>query len=513
MSLVGNDNVAWDDFPTCVRLDSKSAAKLPCGPSSIAVGMISGGMTLYNHQIFQKEQVLDHWSYDNRLHFDRTGKLLISSSTSRLAAWDTQGSLKWKREMGRSLVMLDSSESAIVGFTPHGHLLSWDTQTGILLGDETYAHRTPDSEMGRARRRAASMAAISPGMDMLAIAYMAQPVCLWLRETNGFIGWVIDDRGGHPVTVIFNPNPEVSMLLVAYRDCQLELFHSYSGAHIHISALALSDDNLIASGDTFGNVFVYKLDASSSAVKVGPVNLRVKLNKSIRKVILVPGSLLLVATADCDRMFSLESCVCTGELKGQQDRGHVQWALGYGVERGLRLFCIENQIPKEFDVGRSPARVWEDIRLEYDVGKGVEETTVTLATMHDNVLVMDTRRTQGHAVTSWPLLFDLGKVEKTESGSAVAPMPLASRLASKVRCMVVPRPDLHSHDRLLFFSGGNWLCGVVLAEREVGPYVRHFLVPNEFSAQAGGDEVLPVRTIDGDVVFSVRGEPAVVKGG
>lgn len=51
MSLVGN-NVAWDDFPTCVRLDSKSAVKLPCGLSSIAVGMISGEMTLYSHQSF-----------------------------------------------------------------------------------------------------------------------------------------------------------------------------------------------------------------------------------------------------------------------------------------------------------------------------------------------------------------------------------------------------------------------------------------------------------------------------
>ena len=139
-----------------------------------------------------------------------------------------------------------------------------------------------------------------------------------------------------------------------------------------------------------------------------------------------------------------------------------------------------------------------------------------LATIHINneTLVMDTRCRQGYAVTCCTLLFDIKGVQETEAGRPfITPSPLTTRLVSKVQRMVVPRPDGTSHGQLLFLSDANWVTGVSLDEQGSGKCTQYFPVPNEFAASGGGDEVLPVRTVDDDIIFSLRGELAVIRNG
>jgi hypothetical protein len=681
MSLVGQDNVAWDDCLASIRLDGETAATLACGVRSIAVGCMSGEVVLYHHQSFQKQLVLHHETSVERLHFDQTGKLLITSSKRRLAAWDLDGRLQWEHrwQPTRSLVLLTSSRDSIIAFTTTGRFLRWDSSDGTFLEDQVYPYRTPEQGPGGRKplSRAASFADISPNMDVLAITYMAQPICLWFCQTNDFIGWAIDDRGGHPVAVIFNPNPDIDRLLVAYRDCHLALYDSFTGArivstvgdhlrqvgllcttvsldgrtiasvdrhgllsirdfetlsllfyvaspdsaprtlrfsqdsssivdttesvmrvwspsvlnrklsgesasvsdeatelpavqgqseagraarfiticahatrrlivagkyggdivayssvtgketgllysHPHgaytgITALTLSVDNLVASGDTYGNVLVYELDSTLPAVVgTSPVKLRVQINSTAKQLLFLPGGdLLLVSTADCDSVFSLKEGKCVGQLQSDQGRGPWRWILDPGgPNRKPGLFLVENKVLKQFDLTSFPTRAdADDMYLDYDLGQGVEETSIALATVLDNMLILDTRRRQGYAETASPLLFDMTAVETRGSKRLVSPLPLASRLAQKVRRMVVPRPDLKSHEQLLFLGDSNWLSGVSLASPDAATYTRHFPVPNDYVAQDRVDEVLPVRTIDDDIVFSLRGELAVIKNG
>lgn len=91
------------------------------------------------------------------------------------------------------------------------------------------------------------------------------------------------------------------------------LYAHRKSAHIHITALALSEDDPVASGDTFGNVAVYGLDTTTpTTLKAGPARFQIQLTKAIRKLHFIPDrKLLLIATADRDRAFSLE-----GNCKG-----------------------------------------------------------------------------------------------------------------------------------------------------------------------------------------------------
>ena len=262
MSLVGYSNDKWDDCLASVGLDGETATTAACGHKSIAVGSVSGQVVLYNHQSFQKQQVIDHKSLVDQVHFDQTGKLLVISSRKRLSAWDLEGNLQWDCPLGRSLVLLTSSKGSIIGFTAHGHFMKWDSGNGTVLEDQFYVSRIPDEESGgtKPRMKASSLAAISPDMEVLAIAYMAQPVCLWFCQTKEFIGLATDDRGGHPLRLIFNPNPDINMLLVAYRDCQLALFDTFSGSCImstledHIRQVGLLSATVSLDGRTIATV-------------------------------------------------------------------------------------------------------------------------------------------------------------------------------------------------------------------------------------------------------------------
>jgi hypothetical protein len=52
ISLVGYDNVIWDDILASVAIDGAGATTLACGYKSVAVGFASGEVALYNHQSF-----------------------------------------------------------------------------------------------------------------------------------------------------------------------------------------------------------------------------------------------------------------------------------------------------------------------------------------------------------------------------------------------------------------------------------------------------------------------------
>lgn len=116
-------------------------------------------------------------------------------------------------------------------------------------------------------------------------------------------------------------------------------------------------------------------------------------------------------------------------------------------------------------------------------------------TLHDNSVVMDTRRREGYALTCHPLIFDLNKLQQTEMGGLyVTPLPLTFRLASKVRRTIVPRPDQASSGQLLFLSNMNWVLGVSLEDEDAETCTQYFPVPmSSWGVMAGMKYYLSAR--------------------
>jgi hypothetical protein len=304
-----------------------------------------------------------------------------------------------------------------------------------------------------------------------------------------------------------------------------------------ITALAVSGANVLASGDIFGNMRIWRLSSSWSGRK-GPAQqekellLRARYSKYVRQIVFAPGDeYILASTAGKDELFLVKGrCSVRSIISidvSTEDRKPWRWFVNpastpdepqfYLVEeRMLRLFNV-----KTFgsDHG-SIAAV-----LDYEVPSDTEEIGIVYAAIYpaSRILVLDTRRRCRSTTLSCLFLFDLEPLAGAQSPPPnLKPLAETDLLNDQVRQMVtVPtggQLQQQPPDRLFFLSQDSWLSSVDLLTMRPGstatavPYNRHFYVPTDFVTQEG-DEVLPARTVGDDMVFSVHGEIAIIKNG
>ncbi|KAH7629763.1 hypothetical protein B0T09DRAFT_340089 [Sordaria sp. MPI-SDFR-AT-0083] len=65
---------------------------------------------------------------------------------------------------------------------------------------------------------------------MIALGYRGGTICLWEVQSQELIGFARDEENRCAATLLFNPNPNISMLLVIYLNPGLSLDDTWSGA-------------------------------------------------------------------------------------------------------------------------------------------------------------------------------------------------------------------------------------------------------------------------------------------
>ncbi|KAF9893519.1 hypothetical protein FE257_010831 [Aspergillus nanangensis] len=229
LELVGFRNSAWDDCIASVSLGEDVAAAVSCGDNLIAVGMESGDVNLYNHRSCQKERVL-HYTYPvDLVHF--ADDYVVACTTRFLTLQDLTGRTVWKTRLRFRCIVLTSTRDAVVAVSQHGHVLKWSLADGSLLQDEAFSYRRFDteSESEELLSRAPYLASISPDMRMLALGYRGGSVCLWDLTASELIGWARDEEDRLAAKLLFNPNPNINLLLVIYSNHDLSLYDTWSG--------------------------------------------------------------------------------------------------------------------------------------------------------------------------------------------------------------------------------------------------------------------------------------------
>ena len=259
----GFKNTNWDDCTTTINFGAETAAAVACDNNLIAVGFESGIIYLYNHSSFHKEHVIRHTASVDLLLLDPLGSFVISSCIKYLTAWDLEGNLLWQKRLRSRPIVLTSSSTFIAGVTVSGRAFRWDIATGEQIEQHLYPYRPldPNSQLQADLVKAPFKASFGPGLELLALAYRNGPTCIYEMQNHSWIAWATD---GNPrqlvVELVFNPNPEVNLLLVAYDDSHLVLYDSWSGTliqshepetHALLTSLSCSSD-----GRTFGTVDV-----------------------------------------------------------------------------------------------------------------------------------------------------------------------------------------------------------------------------------------------------------------
>ncbi|KAI0839441.1 NACHT and WD domain protein [Hypoxylon sp. FL0890] len=272
--IVGFKDSAWDDCIASVNFSEDSIpAAVSCGENLIAVGMESGDINLYNHRSCQKMGSI-HYKYPiDLIHL--TDKYVAACTTRSVVVRDLEGNMIWEKRIRFRCILLDSSEDSLIAISQHGHLLKWSLSNGTLLKDQTFIYRNHDSdtEPNALASKAPSLATISPDMELLAFGYRGGTVCLWDLETGELIGWAVDDENKLASILLFNPNPNINLLLVIYTNHNLSLYDTWSGSLVNsyktstdmgiLSASCSPDGRTLSTIDTHGNLQIWDFESLS----------------------------------------------------------------------------------------------------------------------------------------------------------------------------------------------------------------------------------------------------------
>ncbi|KAK9799961.1 putative NACHT and WD domain protein [Seiridium cardinale] len=241
VTVLGFKPKAWDDCIASVSFDDDIAAAVSCGENLIAVGMESGHINLYNHRSCQKERGLRLKHPVDLVHF--ANKNVSACTTRSTTLVDIEGNVLWETRNKFRFILLTSSNDHIIAVSQHGHLLKWAMATGELVEDQFFAFRPFDGEIDQEKvfdkdkpfDRVPSVASLSPDLEMLAIGYRGGTVCLFEIQTAEPVGWARNEEfpEREPFKVMFNPNPDINLLLVIYMNGDMALYDTWSGNLVH----------------------------------------------------------------------------------------------------------------------------------------------------------------------------------------------------------------------------------------------------------------------------------------
>ena len=273
LSVVGHTENAWDDCVASVNFGEDSiAAAVSCGENLIAVGMESGEINFFNRKSCQKEGMI-HQKYPiDLIHF--TDKSIAACTTRSIILMDLLGNTIWQTRIKFRCILLTSTTNAIIALSQHGHLLRWAISTGAPLGDQAFAYSSlDDDEENELAVKAPDVASLSADMETLALAYRGGTVCIFEVETGEVIAWPRDKSNRLASVLLFNPNPNISLLLIIYADHELALYEIDTGAHVSaqetsstagiISASCSPDGRTLATVDKQGALQIWDFESLS----------------------------------------------------------------------------------------------------------------------------------------------------------------------------------------------------------------------------------------------------------
>lgn len=267
MAIVGFKSDTWDDCIASVSFGDERPMAVSCGENLIAVGMSSFNVNLYNQQTCQKQLVLRNKYPVDILHF--AGRCVVICTIKSIVLQDLQGNTVWESPLRYRCIFLTSSGKSIFAVSQHGHVLKWDINDGTLQSDESFEYKKHDvdSENNQVEVRVPAVASISPDMEVLALGYRSGTACLWDLQSGGFIGWAREGGDRIPAKILFNPNPNLNLLLIIYTNHDLCLFETWSGGVLIsrrppcdsgvLSASCSPDGRTLVTTDTRGNLQIW----------------------------------------------------------------------------------------------------------------------------------------------------------------------------------------------------------------------------------------------------------------
>ncbi|OQE43655.1 hypothetical protein PENCOP_c003G00554 [Penicillium coprophilum] len=274
LKVLGTLNTQWNDRLLCIDFRQGQPRALRYGDEFLAVGLSSGTVVLYYATSYQEYKSLEHGEAVKFIAFKTKGDLVATCGMKLVKVWDIRSGQLVHNLVSppRPLEMEFDGESLSIA-SGNNYVATWNLRQGDLVGPvQRPWYNTNLPETNRMPRGTPCALALSTSHRMLAVAYSGHPITIWDMEEDAYAGSCGKKLSGgktstHVVVALaFNPNPDISLLAVAYLDGDLALLDPFSDQQLecfraNCQSLAPSPNGrFLAAGGANGIIHVYEFD-------------------------------------------------------------------------------------------------------------------------------------------------------------------------------------------------------------------------------------------------------------
>ncbi|KAG9233799.1 NACHT and WD domain protein, partial [Amylocarpus encephaloides] len=279
--LTGASTSDWQDCITILDFKEGEPTSVTCGERFFAIGFEEGDIKLYNKISCQLEKSAWHHEPVDLLQFDTSGKVLASAGSRSVKLWNSDGIELWTQKTHSRCIGFSFEATTLMGACMNGHVVTWDLATGIPVAEHVHEYQQVSNDSSHANQaKAPYVASFSPDMEIVAIGYRSPHVCLFSLQDHEFLGCVTHEATKPTIyTLLFNPNPNICLLAVAYGDGTLSVFEPWSCEEIvsveagesyqGLKSLASSPDGrTLASTDSIGYLKIWDFETLTLLYRV-----------------------------------------------------------------------------------------------------------------------------------------------------------------------------------------------------------------------------------------------------
>ncbi|CDM29077.1 hypothetical protein DTO013E5_5806 [Penicillium roqueforti] len=273
LAVLGAPNKQWDDRLLCIDFRQGQPRALCYGDDFLALGLSSGDVVLYYAITYQEYKVLEHGEAIKFVAFKAKTDLLATCGMKLVKVWDFRsGQVVHSLASPLRPMGMEFDADMLLIASSNNYVATWDLGRSSRPESVRRPWYETDTPNRTPPRGALCALTLSTNQGMLAVAYSGRLIVLWDMEEDAYAGSCgkklsNGDTSTHVVVALaFNPNPDISLLAVAYLDGDLALLDPFADKQLecfraNCQTLAPSPDGrLLAAGGANGIIHVYEFD-------------------------------------------------------------------------------------------------------------------------------------------------------------------------------------------------------------------------------------------------------------
>lgn len=269
----------WDDCLSRIEYSDARANAVTYGDHYLVVAVSDGTILLYPRDSTEPSITLSHGERVLDLVLSNDDLYLASSGPRTIRVWDTQTQTQIRsfdvQHSPLTLAFADEN-TCLVAVTSGSYTVSWDLQNDENEEEIWWWASSFHEASGEAKPvQPPGKAILSEDCMVLAVSYRGKPIYLFDIKTESMIGSCNRSsaraKGSEYVVdgMVFNPNPEISVLVASYGDGGLAVFDQwtadlcYQAPNVFAHTLACSPDGrMLITGSARGTIQLFEFSGA-----------------------------------------------------------------------------------------------------------------------------------------------------------------------------------------------------------------------------------------------------------